>query len=730
MLIRCLYTLLMLWPMLSALAGKPTDETKTIHSIRCAVSSAYGLSQDDPAVFETLKKRFNTQHMSLFTTAASVDSVAGAMQPDGHWADLAYTSKITSRWPGAVHWDRILLMTHAYRSPGHPAYNQPALKEKILTAMAWWNQTKPTSLNYWWNAIGVPLKMGETYLLLDADVPEAMKSDGLALMKLGVKPDFYDYHGVATGQNLVWLASIHLMIGVLAHDAQALKRAFGAIYDEIQITPKEGIQTDYSFHQHGPILYSGGYGLGFTQNLAQLIRLAQGTPYAFPSEKTALFSDFLLNGQQWMIRGHRFDHSAVGREISRPAGDQARLGNVIAGLDVPRKEAVQTFADRLTGKSVEPLVGNRHFWRSDFMTHHRTGYYSSVKMASNRISASESGNGENIKGYFLGHGVQLIYRTGNEYNGIFPVWDWRRLPGHLCEQSTETLPLFTWGKGAEGKTGFVGGASDGTYGVAAYDYQRGNVAAKRAWFHFDSEIVCLGAGVSCSTDNPLFQSLNQCHLNGDVLVSGAAKPLEKGTHSLAKTQWVWHDSVAYVFLDKPAVFVKNEAQTGAWKDINTAASAQPLRLDVFSLWLDFGKQVRNSTYAYIIRPGVSATSMKQYKSPIVVLKNDSTLQAVRHTGLNLTQAAFYRPGKLDAGNGLIVKASKPGLLLLQTTAKGIMLTLSNPQNQPLTQVITLNRKLTCSSCQWSASRRETTVTAELPTGEQAGKSLTLTLTNP
>lgn len=59
------------------------------------------------------------------------------------------------------------------------------------------------------------------------------------------------------------------------------------------------------------------------------------------------------------------------------------------------------------------------------MTHHRPEYYASVKTSSTRTYQPESGNGEGLQNLHLADGVNLVMRTGDEYDGIFPVWDWR-----------------------------------------------------------------------------------------------------------------------------------------------------------------------------------------------------------------------------------------------------------------------------------------------------------------
>ena len=712
--------------------------------------------QGSPDVYHTLSHRIMQRTLAGVTPATPLDSLLLRVKPDGSWPDLDYADTTRSRWQPGIHWERLLLLTQVFRLPGHPAYNHPALKKRILSAIGYWNSVRPVCPNLWWNLIGVPQKMGETLLLMASDLSPDQQSQTLALLKRGIKPTYYDFNGPATGQNQIWLATIHLMSGLLEHDSTTLRRAFGAMAGEIKVTTAEGIQADGSFHQHGPLLYSGGYGLAFTRDLAWLMRLADGTPYAFPADKKTLFANLILDGQQWMIRGGTgaasgFDHSAVGREIVRPQSANGKLpgglaawGQLLTELSLPRRAEINALANRLAGRAAPVLSGNRHFWRSDYLVHHRAGYISSVRMASVRTKGSESGNGENEQGYYLGQGVQFIYRTGSEYRNLFPVWDWQRLPGHLCEQSPEPLPPIPWGQEAAGNTTFVGGASDGIYGLLAGEYRRGNVRAKRAWFHFDGEIVCLGTGLFCPTDFPLFQSINQCHLTGDVTVSSgtsAPRTLPEGDHALPPTHWVLHDSVGYVFPETPAVHVRNAVQTGSWRDINRnpAQSDAELRLPVFSVWLDLGSQVRDKTYFYLIRPGVSAADLEGYQSPIVLLRNDSLVQAVRHSALNQVQAVFYQAGLLRTDNGLTISVDKPMMLLAVQQPDALLLTVSNPAgsgfarlpgSKALTVEVSINRHLRCPDCRWSAGSQTTTLRAKLPENALAGKSVTIRLNNP
>ena len=83
-------------------------------------------------------------------------------------------------------------------------------------------------------------------------------------------------------------------------------------------------------------------------------------------------------------------------------------------------------------------------------------------------------------------------QTSREYDGIAPYMDWHKVPGTTvtcgdvdlnpeCEIDIEIDKLRIFG-GAKGTTSFVGGVSDGKYGLFVYDYNHLSVKAKKSGF--------------------------------------------------------------------------------------------------------------------------------------------------------------------------------------------------------------------------------------------------------
>ncbi len=128
-----------------------------------------------------------------------------------------------------------------------------------------------------------------------------------------------------------------------------------------------------------------------------------------------------------------WDLSAVGRAISRaPIGEvEISTGNIVTALYTvggPNASAFAAIADRFSGAG-SMFVGSKHFWMTDYTTHAMPSFMMTLRMHSNRTYAAEYVNGENLQAWHMADGATMLYRRGDEYLGISPVWSWTRVPG-------------------------------------------------------------------------------------------------------------------------------------------------------------------------------------------------------------------------------------------------------------------------------------------------------------
>lgn len=588
-----------------------------------------------------------------------------ALQADGTWSDIPYGATSRTGWKPISHLDRLAAMARAYVGKDIAYAGKPELKAKILKAVDGWIAKNPRCSNWWYNDIAVPQRLGEILLLIHPLLSTEQKE---AALKIVANADQGRRNtGTNTGANRVDRAYANILRGIVARNDTLVRESFLAIGDTLTITTAEGIQPDQSFHQHGAQLYMRGYGQVFTAGITRYGALGAGTSYTYTPEQIRTFVDFLLDGLPWFIRGDSIDATAAGRGISRRGnastigGLAAQIGKVLTFNNGYRSSELQVFQKRLaaaeSAHAADPrlaLSGNRYFPYSDVIEHHRPAYAISVKTTSGRTVVPETGNGEGLKNFHLADGVTLIQRTGNEYDEIMPSWDWHRLPGTTTEQANDSLSAEGWS--VRGMGGDTGGVSDGTYGASCFNYNRRNVAAKKAWFFFDREMIALGAGIEAPrAKSPVVTSLNQSLLHGPVTYrtkTSSRQTITSGSATPSNLQWVHHDETGYVFI-KPTTTttLRAAAQTGTWSSINSGGDSTPVTCNVFSLDLDHGSAVTNGQYAYTVIPGITAAEMDGYvaSNPVRVLSNTPAIQAVKHEGLGITSAIFWNDSPASVG---------------------------------------------------------------------------------
>jgi len=240
-----------------------------------------------------------------------------------------------------------------------------------------------------------------------------------------------------------------------------------------------------------------------------------------------------------------------------------------------------------------------------------------------------------------------------------------------------------------GLTDFVGAVTDGLYGTVAFDFKSPHdpLIARKAWFFFDDEYVCLGAGIRCLNGQAVATSLNQCLLQGEVTVgdSRGVYRLPRGEHQLNNVHWVHHAGNAYVFPASCALTVRCDAQTGTWSSINDPLSDTPVTKGVFCAWINHGKQVADGNYAYVVAPAMEESRITAYATalPVILLANHAELQAVVHSELRRAELVFYVPGSCDIPGFGEVRVDRPCAVMVAWQDREMSLSVSNPEHQGL-----------------------------------------------
>ena len=575
------------------------------------------------------------------------------LNPDGQWRDINYADTKRSGWEPKLHADRVLELAKLYHTPGTAYYHSDEVEEAIHRALHYWFTAKPRCLNWWYNQIGVPKTFGPAFILMEEQLSEEEKASAIRLMeeaKFGM-----------TGQNKVWLAGNVLIRALLEDDATLVRAARDTIASEIRLGEAEGIQPDWSFHQHGPQLQFGNYGLSFVTSMAFFSRLFSGTEYAFEAEKAAILTSLVEKGFHWTIWHRTMDINALGRQFFHNAPLHKAYALAFAAADLGLQKGFP--------RNANTLVGHKHFDDSDYTVHRTHDWMASLRMSSLRVIGTEHVNEDNLLGYYLGDGATYFYTDAREYLNVFPFWDWRKVPGVTSYEALDSTTPFpdVNRTGSRNESNLVGGLTVGERGLSAMELRRDGLHARKAWLFTDSFVLCLGAGIASDSSASVTTSLDQCLLQGEAKVWDGQnwQPLS-GAQSFAQPELrLYHKDKGYIVFSSDTCVVEAMPREGQWRDFMGMYSPATVRGATFLAYLRHGARPSSGSYAYLVLPHADLNTVSHFdRSCIRLLQNDNRAQVVYFPEEAEAWAAVYEPGELMV-EGQQFKVTAPGLYYFQ-----------------------------------------------------------------
>jgi chondroitin AC lyase len=588
---------------------------------------------------------FAVGDLTVATSGDNIKKLLATLAADGSWPDIDYANQDRSAWPVAQQANRILQLVIAANRAADGERGR--ILPGVHRAFGFWIRHDFQCPNWWFNDIGVPKTFATAAVLMGNDLLPAEKNYLLQTMMPRAKIGM-------TGQNRLWLAGNTLLAGIIADNFDQVSNAATVIWSEIVVTTNEGLQPDDSFHQHGPQQQFGNYGLSFADEIVRWSGLLAGTPFAMPAPKLAIFRSYLLNGLNWVVWRGAMDPGACDRQITpnsqrKKGASVASVMSAFARFDTIHADDYLAFVSRNRPGATNDLIGDHYFYCSDALFHRLPNLFLSLKMSSTRVVGTEIVNGENKLGYHAGDGMLLAQRTGDEYINIFPMWDWKKLPGVTAAQTP--LPKFNH---TFVPVDFVGSASDGIHGVAAMNYKRDGVSAHKAWFFGNEGVIALGAGVNANVSAPVITGVNTTLLHGPV--TGEGVPVG-GQGRVATPGYVEQDGLRYTFPISENVTLATNPATGNWKGIfNNAGTPKADVSDaIFSLNIDHGLHPTDGTYSYEI-------GLAGGKAGSAMLQNTAEIQAVRFAD-GVIGIVFEGPGTFSQ-NGVSLAADQPCIVIL------------------------------------------------------------------
>jgi chondroitin AC lyase len=629
---------------------------------------------------DTILSRYEQYIFSTLKVRDDLSNMMSSLNGDGQWRDIDYKDLERGNWQPLNHIKRARDMAFAYAFPASKFYHNAELLKKINLAVDNWVRNRYVCPNWWHNEIGVPQVARDIAVLLRHTLSDPQMANVFSILAQ------YKIRDDATGANRVWDADLGLHYGLLTKNTELVQTCRDLINQEIKITTGDGVQPDYSFHQHGSRLQMYQYGGAFLLENVRLAWELRGTLLAFPSDKINLLTDFVLNGWQWMTRGINTVPGTMDRSASRKDAmhnsDIRSLIPYLIDLIPERKAELTAIANHQNGEGA--LIGFRYFPYSDFAAYQQKDFSFFLKTISTRTLATESINSENLKGHLLNSGDAYLIRDGREYFNLMPAWNWEYLPGITSFKGADKIK----------RKSFAGSVSDGEAGFTSMDYvlesKDGNrsISAKKSWFCFDGKVICLVADLKGKGVDSAYTVMDQCRWIDKVIVNEKNKTLDEGDHSFESLKWVYHHNFVYAPLTHSEGEVQLHSVSARWSDINTSESNETVRDRVFMPFLLHNNLSKERSFAYLVTNAKTSVAAKRITkhSDCKIIRNDSLCQAVVFKDGTM-MIAFFEPGSVKIKKDHL-SVDKACLVLIRDNK----IYVSDPQQDNSSVVVQLNNK--------------------------------------
>ena len=697
---------------------------------------------------------------NLSSIASDAVSYTHALNDSCYWPDIDYRDQNISNWAPYNHMLRLTVMFQALTAPGSPVQNHTKLSNASRCALNVWLVNDWRDPNWWFNQIAIPLFATTQLLMLGDDATEFEREK---IKNISYRADWW-IHSQGTGANLVWMLQIELYRSLATNNLTGIDQAFPRLWGDVNILPPggQGMQHDLSYHFHGLLLLSATYGQEWAVALLAFILSSHETRYQIDEDRLLLFARFLADGDAWMTTGSVWDWHTLGRHVDRPHLERLTFITpdwIRSFAQLVKPQDVQTkllnWADRLEGRpDAAPLIGNKHFFSSDYQVHRRANWSTSLKLQSVRTVPTECIIGENLKAEHFGQGVLNLWTNNNDdYVQIFPLFDWQAINGITVERGIPLAPCdgghFKWSS-----TEFVGGASDGEYGLAVMDTKTHNLTAQRSWHFYDDAIIALANKLTLTSSNSAWTTLASRLLSeGQLTVgffNGSIISLPDGTYSFpyvvnktSNVQWfhIGQSNIGYLLETQgrySTLGIELGVKTNNYDTFGPFIYEKTARM--LTAWVDHGIGPYTLDYQYIVLPNVIVDAMpeliKRYEDE-KVFSCISTNELVHATAWpSLKRASFVLWENASASFScnspsfqLTVELANTGIFLFNETETEFSITASHPTHHNNSIAVTVNRLGSGEGCtiQSHSNPSTTKVTLQLPTSpELVGKSVSVT----
>ena len=459
-----------------------------------------------------------------------------------------------------------------------------------------------------------------------------------------------------------------------AHDQ--IIRNQSAYQHNTLVWAKEGLYEDGTFIQHIAIPYIGTYGGQIINFCATMVHVFEGTDFEVPQEIVDVLPTWINKTYLPELYKGEIMLMFMGRGNARNPYMSARYTalNVLTSStlikdEVEREHIRLAFADIIASDKhyptiytdMKPLpvykphldkaisIANQQAQDKPFsivlaagdrVIHQTPTFRFGLAMSSNRIGKYEAfvrtDKSENNYAWYTGDGMTYIYTPDDprQYWQYIPLMNHYRVPGTTVDLMEREfcgsgMILFDHQPKAADIARAGGVMMDGLYSSAMMQLlgSRSDLMAKKSWFCFDNEVVCLGADIDLDADREVITTVENRQFTRSMFVNGKnIRTPHEQTYDKVKTAYL--EGTGGYFFPQPVTLYANVSENG-----------------FNEFWLSHGKAPQNADYQYVLLPQMTQSEVKAYqrKPHIEVLANSPQVQAVTEKSLGITAINFWAP---------------------------------------------------------------------------------------
>lgn len=470
-----------------------------------------------------------------------------------------------------------------------------------------------------------------------------------------------------------------------------------------QMWKKEGLYADGTFIQHVSVPYIGTYGAQIINFVADAVNLFKNTPYTLPQDIidilptwiTKTYFPAIYKGEMmlmYMGRGNARDPYLNARqcmlnvfEVSPVLPDsslQQRIANVCKDMFMTDRHydspysGFESLSSVLYHARIDSLLAAKTDSTEadmfsivqaagDRVIHQRENFRVGLSMSSNRIAKYEAFAGENAQGWYTGDGMTYLYLPDDprQYWQYVSQINPYRIPGTTVDVLPRTdehskLPCFD-AQPLCATESRAGGATTGQYSTAMMQLigSHSNLKAKKSWFMFADEVVCLGADISLDEPREVITTIENRQYTHTLYINGESV----APQSMAVDSGLAFDNVSTAYLSGVG---------GYYFPVSASLNAHLSDAGYNEIWLTHGEAPQNEHYAYVLLPAMSQSEVEDYVAApkVDILANNDTVQAVSCPELGITAMNFWVPATYgnvttDGMTSIILKQEEDSLSL-------------------------------------------------------------------